>query len=705
MMFAAGLIASAWLAVPVVALAQGAAPEEDILITGQRQAYLGDFTLQETPKAVAVITATMLADVNSLRLTEALDLTASVARQNNFGGLWDAYAVRGFAGDENLPSGYLVNGFNGGRGFGGTRDVAGIERIEVLKGPNAALFGRGEPGGTVNIVTKRPTAEFAARAGLLVGSFDRYRLDADVNVPAGSAFAVRAVGFFEDAGSFRNTLKTQRYGLLPSVLAKLGEATSLTYELELTRQKAPFDRGIPAINGVLGAVDRRTFLGEPGDGPIEANATGHQVQIQHNFSANWSLLLGGTYRDTSLDGFSTEGELVRSRQRLLVDGQSLSRQRRLRDYDSKHAVIRAELAGQFATGAFEHRLIFGTDYDDFENDQVFLRFRPPVIGATTTPQAANDINVFNPVYGRFPLPAVGPQTDRLDKQHAWGVYLQDQIRLTDQLQVRLGGRYDSFEVSTLNRLNNSRSSQNYSRFSPQAGVVFEASPTLSVYAAFGQGFRANLGADARGNLFKPETSESYEIGAKALFLEGKLSATLALFSMTKENILTADPTNPGFSTPIGKARSQGVEFDVNGTLPGDIALWLSYAYVDAQSRADALDPNFSLAIRVGDPLINVPKHSVNLQLSRTFQLWDTALKLGGGVQHVSDRLGETATRFRLPGYTLVRLFGSWTITDHLEVAADVSNLFDETYYTNSFAALWVAPGAPRAASLSLRVKY
>ncbi|MFN5784281.1 MAG: TonB-dependent receptor plug domain-containing protein, partial [Novosphingobium sp.] len=145
-----GLAAPTW-----AAEAEADAGPDGIVVTGVRQAYRGDFEEREIPQSIVTIEASTLADNNILRLTDALDLNAGVARQNNFGGLWDAYAVRGFSGDENLPSGYLVNGFNGGRGFGGPRDVAGIERIEILKGPNAALFGRGEPGGTVNIVTKQ----------------------------------------------------------------------------------------------------------------------------------------------------------------------------------------------------------------------------------------------------------------------------------------------------------------------------------------------------------------------------------------------------------------------------------------------------------------------------------------------------------------------------------------------------------------------
>ena len=130
---------------------------ENITVTGTRRAYQGDFESLEVPQAELRIDAQTLRNAGSIDLVQALDLSASVARQNNFGGLWNSFAIRGFVGDENLPSNFLVNGFNAGRGFGGASDLSGIESVEVLKGPRAALYGRGEPGGTVNLVTKRPT--------------------------------------------------------------------------------------------------------------------------------------------------------------------------------------------------------------------------------------------------------------------------------------------------------------------------------------------------------------------------------------------------------------------------------------------------------------------------------------------------------------------------------------------------------------------
>lgn len=701
------LMAATMLGAAAPAWAEEAAEDENIFVTGLRQAYRGDFAEREIPQAIATIDAERLQDNNITRLTDALELNASVTRQNNFGGLWDAYAVRGFTGDQNLPSGYLVNGFNSGRGFGGLRDVSGIERIEVLKGPGAALFGRGEPGGTVNIVTKG--AEFGrtwGRASTSYGSFDAFRADADLNIAPGEGFAVRLIGFYESADSFREPIETERFGFSPSIGLELGPDTVLSYDLELTRQKVPFDRGMLAPNGNFDLVPRTRFLGEPGDGPIEADATGHQVQLQHAFSDDWSLLVGGSYRETSLTGNSSEPELTRNRQKLFFDGRSLSRQRRFRDYDAEHAVIRGELAGDFELAGLRHRVLAGADFDRFENGQVFLRFRPPLVSANPTDQAAHIIDVLNPVYGRFPLPALAPQADRLDVQEAIGVYIQDQISLSEAVQIRIGGRFDDFSLSTLNRASQVEQSRSAGRFSPQAGIVMQATPTLSLYAAYGQGFRSNIGADVAGRVFEPETSRSFEVGVKFGLLNDALTGTVALFDLVKTNVLAADPGNPGFSLPIGKAGSRGLEVDVAGKLLGEIELVLSYAYVDAEARAAVLDPNFSLQVRTGDALINVPKHSLNLQVARDFDLGGSGgLRLGAGVQHVGKRLGETATTFVLPDYTLVRAFASWRPFENLELFAEVRNLFDETWYANSFATLWVQPGAPRTASAGLRTSF
>lgn len=713
--FAAALSGASLFAFHASAVAENAVAAEDqarseapgdIVITGVRQAYRGDFALSEIPQAIATIEDRAIRQNNYLRLADALDLNASVSRQNSLGGLFDAFAVRGFAGDENIPTGYLVNGFNGGRGFGGPRDVAGIERIEVLKGPAAALLGRGEPGGTVNIVTRQ--AEIGRSFGSAIvqyGSFDRVRAEADLNIALTGGLTARLIAYGEDGDTFRDTVDQRRWGFLPSVGLAIGPSTRVTYDLEYTRVETPFDRGIVVLDGDFDTVPFTRFLGEPGDGDHVARATGHQLRVQHDFNSDWSLLVGASLRDTLLTGFSSDAELVASRQRLFEDGRSLSRQRRSRVYDSRQWVIRAELSGAFETGALTHRILIGADIDRFDNDQQFGRFRPPPLSGNPSDQAGYVLDILDPVYGRFPLPTPGPQNDRLDVQRSTGFFVQDQIALTDRLQVRIGGRYDDFSLRTLNRLTGIDSGRSSGRFSPQVGIVYEVSAPLTLYAAYGEGFRANIGTDVTGVIFDPETSISREIGAKLTLLDGRLNGTFALFQLDKDNVLASDTGNPGFSVAIGEARSRGIEFDLAGSLPGDVEVLVSYAYIDAEARSTLLEPNFNFQIRPGDPLINIPDHTFNAQASKRFAVAGRAASLGAGVQYVGERSGETGTAFVLPAHTLVRLFGEIEALEGLTVFGAVQNLFDARWYANSYAALWVQPGAPRTASIGVRGQF
>jgi iron complex outermembrane receptor protein len=676
---------------------------EAVTVTGTRQAYQGDFNRLETPQAEQSIDAETLRASGAVNLSQALDLSASVARQNNFGGLWNAFALRGFVGDENLPSNYLVNGFNAGRGFGGPRDLSGIESVEVLKGPRAALFGRGEPGGTVNLVTKRPTFKTAGELRLSAGSFETYRADADWTTPLSDAVAVRLVGFAEDAGSFRDTVETRKYGMSPSLAWRISPQSRLVYELELSHQEIPFDRGVLAINGELGRIPPSRFLGEPGDGPLKADVQGHQFEFQHDFSKDWSALVGFTMRKTSLEGFSTEAELAANRQRLLVDGRTLTRQRRFRDYDASYQVIRGEINGRFQLAGLQHRLIFGVDADRFENDQVFLRARAPTLASNPTAAQQQAIDIFNPVYGSYTLPTPTPLTNRVETQKSVGVFAQDQINLSERLQLRLGARFDDYRQTLLNRANNQTSSQKEARTSPQLGVVYRAGDALSLYATYGENFRPLSGADAQGNGFEPNQSTSVEAGAK--FSLGGIDGTVAVFQVKQKNILVAADASAATQLAIGKARSQGLEIDLQGEITKDLSLWASYAYVDAKTSNTFNDPNFGVAVPAGSRLLNVPKHTLSLQLVNSMAVAGRGLQFGGGLLYVGQRSGEFTTNFKLPAYTVARAFAAYGLTKSTTLRLDVDNLFNEIYYTNSFSALWVQPGTPRSARVSAAFKF
>jgi len=698
-------------AMPMAAWAQSVPAEgeeaqavDEMVVVGQRQQYRGDVPLSALPQSVQVIDASTLQNLNITRFDTALDLSSGVSRQNNFGGLFDGFAIRGFVGDENFAGGVLVNGFNGGRGYGGPRDASSIEKIEILKGPNGAVFGRGEPGGTISIITKK--AKVGQSFGTFAvqgGSFNTFRVEADYNLSISDTVAIRLNGAAQDGDSFRDTIHQTLYVANPSIVFTPSKNTSLSYEMEFMDNRIPFDRGTIAVNGQLGVVDRSTFFGEPGDGQMQVKVLGHQVQFQQKLGGDWYFLAGLGYRETEFSGLSSEAELdpigTNRRQTLGKPGNFLARQRRSRDYSTDNIVVRGELSGKFYTGGITHHVLVGADWDRFRIDLLQLRGRPVnyTTGAPIT--AANyAVDIFNPVYGQTLALGAVPLTNTYETQKAWGVYFQDQIDLTDRLKLRLGGRYDDYKQTVLNRSNGRSVLVEQTQFNPTGGVLYEVNDDVSVFAGYGEGFRPNSGVDAASNPFPSELSKSYEVGVRLGEPGGPLSGSIAAFTMTKNNILTADPNpaNAGLSIAGGAARSRGIELDFNANLPGDITIIATYAYLDAEWTTAAGDKDFGLTINPGDRLINIPEHAANLIVSKGFMIGSHRATLGGGVNYVGKRLGETGSTFDLPGYVVARAMASYEPSDGVKLTADVTNLFDKEFYTASYSRLWIAPGAPRA---------
>ncbi len=678
---------------------------EKVEVSAQREHYRGDVALEDLPQSVQVITGETLKQLGAVKLNDALDLAASVARQNTFGGLWDGFAIRGFAGDLNVPSGYLVNGFNSGRGFGGLRDTSSVEKIEILKGPGSALFGRSEPGGTVAITTKKPQFKTEGSLGFALGSYDFKRIEGDYTTPLNNSTAIRINGAFEDADSFRDNVQTKRTFASPSILSKLSKDTTIWYELEYSKQEIPFDRGVPAVNGVLGVVPNSRYLGEPGDGPTTAEVLGHQVELQHSLDKNWVLLLGAAFRNTKLEGIGQNPEFAAARNRFFTDGQTLARQRRFTNYESDDSVLRAELSGGFKSGGIGHHILLGTDYEKFKLDRLQTRYRPPAFNASTTLAVSNAVNIFNPVYGNAPAANQNVFNDT-ETDKSYGIYLTDQMDLTSALKLRLGVRYDSFKQTIENRLATLQPpKQDLTATSPSAGLTYKVNDAFSVYTAYAKGFRPNTGFDVNRNPFEPEETKSGEVGMKFQFMDGDVSGGLALFKMKKTNVITADPVNAGQSIAIGGAESKGVEFDIGARLPGQVTVMFSYSHTDAISTSNVLDPDFGRVVASGDPLINIPKRNANLVLLKDIDLAGHKFTFGGGAKYVSSVLGETGTKFFLPGYTLLRLQATYEVQRNFSVTAEVTNLTDKVYYPASFAALWVSTGAPRQYQVRATYKF
>jgi iron complex outermembrane receptor protein len=653
-----------------------------------------ELPLREVPQAVRVLSRQTLDDLGAVRLDDALDYVGGVSRQNSFGGLWDNIAIRGLAGDINNGMSLLRNGFSGNRGFNAQRDMANVERVEFLKGPAASLYGASEPGGTLNIVTKRPLWQSAQSVEGYVGSFDFLRATIDSTGPITENFAYRLNVALEDRGGFRDFVDTERSLFAPAFTWKISRATRLDYNGEWLSHKTPLDRGVVAINNQLGAVPRERFLGEPADGKVTLENQTHQFVLEHDLNQAWTGRLALSYKSGALQGYSTEAQPT-----LQADQQTLRRQRRYRDYASEDITLQGEVVGRLRAGGVEHELTLGAETYRFQLDQLMLRVNP----TAGSPYA---INVFNPVYGQ-PQPVPGPNTQTQEDQRNLAFYMQDVIKLGSSWRLLAGLRHDSYEQQLMNLRTGILTTQRPSATTPRLGLSYLPSNQWTVFGNAGKSFRPNVSTNAAGGAFDPESGNAMEGGVKWENSRRTLGATFALFDIRKSNVLTADPANPGFSITAGDVRSRGFDADLSGQLGRAWRINASFTYNDAYVEQDN-------TLELGGRLLNIPKVNGSVLLVYEGAAAEGRFGVGGGVTYTGDRLGEARTQaqavagipeFELPAYTLVKAVAYWRASPKLRFSLDIDNLFDKTYYTQSFQRTWVAPGSPRTVTLGMQTKF
>ncbi len=642
-----------------------------------------DTPLDEVPQAVSVIPATVLDDLRSPRIEKALDYAGGVARQNDFGGLtMYEYSIRGLTTSEFYKDGFSVN-----RGYMNPQDLSNVERIDVLKGPASSLYGRGDPGGTINIVSKRPQNGQFARLDLSAGRWDRYRSSLDVNTPLDDegTMLYRMNLAVEDNKSFRDYRSSERQFFAPAFSWELSPQTRLLVQAEVIRSSQVFDRGVVAPNDHLGSVSRSDFFGEPGDGEIDNNNESLQAEIEHDLNASWTVRLASHYKQGRLNGGATEASF------LADDARTLNREYRYRDFDWQDSITQLELRGLVYTGDIEHNLLIGTEYERYTKDERLMRTRP-----------ISTIDIREPVYGQPRPPfSVGPggrSTDRHELVHSRSLNLQDQMRLSEKLFGVIGARYDHYEHRLDNEVTGTRTEQTHEKITLRIGALYQLTPEVGVFANASQSFKPNTGAPrpGTGTSFVPEEGVGYEAGFKFDLLDSRLGMTVAAFHLTKENVLTADPADSTYQIAAGEVRSRGIDLQLTGQLTDEVRVIGAYAYVDAEVTKDN-------TLASGSRLLNVPEHSGSLL--GVYEFLDGGLKgleLGGGVNYVGDRSGNVAdSGFELPGYTTVDLLARYKATQDLTLGVNLNNAFDRTYYERSYSNVWVMPGEPRNLSLSL----
>lgn len=638
-----------------------------------------DVPIIDVPTSVQVVPEEVIEDQNATRLWEAVRNVSGVQNSGSAGNRSDGFVIRGFDAGRLLHDGFPAPVSFGDVGFIG---MSTLERVEVLKGPASILYGLVEPGGTINLVTKKPQLDPFYRSSFTYGSHDFYRPEFDVNQPLteDGTLLFRVAGEYQNAGSFRDVFtRDKRKHIAPSLRWLATPDTTVDLQLTYYEQENPADRGIVVIDDRPDALPRHRYHGEPFDINYADKLLG-KVTIEHRFDDDW------TWR-TMASGSGSNTRPLASYPFGLLEGSDRLIERGNYDFiqEIDNYAFQSNLTGHFDTGAIGHEVLVGIDANS-------TRFESWNRSASMQP-----IDAFNPVYGK-PFGAWSPRSHQDRRYDFYGLYLQDLMSFGDHWKLMLGGRYD-YMTSFFARDGAVSLDSTEKEISPRAGLVYQPVEDLSLYASYTESFSPSLFSSNFGNIpFDPEYGEQVEIGVKRDWFDGALSTTLAAYELTKTNLTTPDPNNPLFEIQTGEQRSRGVEFDISGEILPGWKVFGGLAYMDAELTSDNTFP-------VGNRLPNAPEWSGSLWTTYAFEHGPlSGLEIGGGVFGVGERFGSLNNRVLADGYARVDAFARYQVNENLRVSLNVDNLFDKDYIEAPGSTVSV-PGSPREAFLTIGLSY
>ncbi|MEH1833302.1 MAG: TonB-dependent siderophore receptor [Nostoc sp.] len=654
---------------PPIELEVTAPPETSYNVNNASIGTRTNTPTRDVPQVINVIPQQVFKDQRVLNVGDALK-NAGISQGGLPSSLQDRFVIRGF----DASFGNIL--IDGQRSFfvaaGDAFNINNVDRIEVLRGPASVLYGQGNLGGIINLVTKQPLTDPYYAASFSVGSYNTYQGTLDLSAPLTSDKKVlyRLNGSYLTSDSFVDFYHQKRYQIAGALSWDITKDTKLT----LNSSYEDFNRsiswqGLPALGTIYlnpnGKLPRSRFLGEPGqEDPQDTTNTRLSYKLEHRFNDNWSLENGFQYiirKGTQSPGYSPISLQSDNRtlNRIEVSFLTPSLQN---FYD-----LNTQVTGRFNTGGIEHQLVFGTQYswnNSYQSQEVL---------------SAPSIDIFNPIYGQ---PGGGTLLSKFQgglRVDDLGVYAQDIIRLSENLKLVLGGRYDWSGRTDFNRFANSPSTSISSQaFSPRAGLVYQPIKPISLYASYSRSFEPQTGLSASGQPFEPVRGTQYEVGVKADLLSDKLSANLALYNLTLSNNLTTDPNNDRFSIPVGEQRSRGVELFVTGEILLGWNVIASYAYTDPRVTDDNNIP-------VGNLLALAPQNQASLWTTYIIPKGNLkGLGVGLGLFYVGDRQGNLANTFELPSY--VRTDAAvYYRRGQFDGALNFQNLFDIRYIDTAFA--------------------
>ncbi|OFD28168.1 TonB-dependent receptor, partial [Acinetobacter baumannii] len=602
------------------------ASDQTYKVDSSSSATRSEIALQDTPQSVSVVTQKVIEDIGATRLVEALDLAGGVTRANNFGGQGlTGFNVRGFTSGEFYRNGFPIN-----RGYPNAPDSNTIERVDVLRGPSSSLYGRGDPGGTFNLISKTPKSEQQTTLGAQLSSEGLYRTTVDTTgtVPNAENIGYRLNVIAEGGDSYRDHVESKRYGIAPVIQWQATDATKVTFEADILRNQHPLDRGhtrYPTQKSFNSSPE--TYLWETGKyyNRLYNDNNMTQLRVEHDLGNDWKLNAGVQYLNGKLHGYAVEANGIQN------DGETLGRNYNYRELKWQDTDAQINLTGNFQLLGLAHTLVTGLEYENYDYKSYIIRSSGDI--------GSYPINIYNPVLGQ-PLPELNRVTTH-DRENlkTTALFVQDQIDLNERLSALLGLRFEHYDHDYKNLLPNTTNwNTSHNAFIPRLGLVYKASDDLSLYGNAAKSFKPNTGASRNGEGFDPEEGTAYELGFKWQALDNMLSIDSAIFYANKENVLTDDPLYPNQNKKVaaGEVRSRGIELNIAGQITPAWKIIGGYAYTDAEVTKDN-------TLQKGTALANIPKNSFNLLNIYEFQDGPLqGLGLGINQKYIDKRAGQTA---------------------------------------------------------------
>lgn len=695
---------------------------------------------KELPQAITTVTKELIADRLAFQLPDAVKTVSNVSVT----GLYNHYNIRGITqGDD----GQVLNGMRTRQYYFLQPITSHLERVEVIKGPSSVTFSSADPGGTVNMVTKKPLTEKRYEVSATTGSFGTLRTTADFTGPLNDSKTLlyRFNAAFQDADSFRDVVNNNAILFSPSLSYVPDGNTSLNVEMIYNDAEGNLDRGQPIFGAINGEFDLNSTPITRNVGASNDHYKNRELIFMANFSKKFAENFGFNAQfmkqswDEDLAEHRVDGTAVD------IDGNVIPTLARLR-YDQRQQFWETDNFSTYFTydiekGNLTNKVLIGYDATRWERKigAGFLRARRylTVNGGQSNYDPGNPDNFQQMVVGgvTMPVPAVphfnledpfngARNTDAYDLAQlsipanltsSNGIYIQNQFKI-GKLSALMNLRYEWF--TDIFDYEGEEEEFKTSAFVPRLGLTYEITESISAYATYLEGFQphtntVSLSPTAEGffwaaspSRFDPLESSLSEVGIKGEFLKEKIFANLAVFEITQTNLLLGDTYDLDNLTTRGEQRSRGFEMDISGYVGPNFQLTASYGYADAEIVEDAIEEF------IGERIGGAPRH--NASFWGRYDFSDALLKgigLGFGAQYIDERYTwynptYATDRVLLPAYTVVDAAVYYKpANSNIQLTLKANNVFDKTYWLGGLNPSRLGPGAPRNVLLNVTYKF